>query len=42
MELKENIPRVDINEYPAVKQHLDKHWDKLEKRADKVILQQFA
>ena len=32
---EKNIPRVDINEYPAVKQHLDKHWDKLEKRADK-------
>ena len=32
---EKNIPRVDINEYPAVKQHLDKHWDKLQKRADK-------
>ena len=28
-------PRIDINEYPAVKAHLDKHWDKISKRADK-------
>ena len=28
-------PRIDINEYPAVKAHLDKYWDKLMKRADK-------
>ena len=29
------MPRVDIEEYPAVKQHLDKYWDKISKRADK-------
>ena len=29
------LPRVDIEEYPAVKQHLDKYWDKISKRADK-------
>ncbi|MFR4679518.1 MAG: TaqI-like C-terminal specificity domain-containing protein [Bacteroides caccae] len=28
-------PRVDINEYPAVKAHLDQYWDKISKRADK-------
>ena len=28
-------PRIDINEYPAVKAHLDKYWDKLMKRVDK-------
>ena len=29
------IPRIDINDYPAVKQHLDKYWDKISSRADK-------
>ena len=29
------MPRIDIEEYPAVKQHLDKYWDKISKRADK-------
>lgn len=29
------IPRVDINDYPALKAHLDQHWDKISKRADK-------
>ena len=28
-------PRIDINEYPAVKAHLDQYWDKISKRADK-------
>ena len=28
------MPRIDINDYPAVKQHLDNYWDKIEKRAD--------
>lgn len=28
-------PRIDINDYPAVKAHLDQHWDKISKRADK-------
>ena len=29
------IPCVDINDYPAVKQHLDKYWDKISVRADR-------
>ena len=29
------MPRIDIEEYPAVKQHLDKYWNKISKRADK-------
>ncbi len=29
------MPRIDIEEYPAVKQHLDKYWDKISKRADR-------
>ena len=29
------IPRVDINDFPALKAHLDQHWDKISKRADK-------
>ena len=29
------MPRIDIEEYPAVKQHLDKYWDKISRRADK-------
>lgn len=28
-------PRIDINEYPAIKAHLDQYWDKISKRADK-------
>ena len=28
-------PRIDVNEYPAVKGHLDQHWNKISKRADK-------
>ncbi len=28
-------PRIDVNEYPAVKEHLDKYWDKISTRADK-------
>ena len=28
-------PRIDINEYPAVKTHLDQYWDKISKRTDK-------
>lgn len=31
---EKNIPRIDINDYPAVKKHLDKYWDKIEHRAD--------
>ena len=34
--LKEkNIPRIDINDYPSIKKHLDKHWDKISIRADR-------
>ena len=32
--VKGKIPRIDINDYPAVKAHLDQYWDKIEKRAD--------
>ena len=32
---EKNIPKIDINEYPTVKKHLDEYWDKLSKRADK-------
>ena len=28
------IPRINIEDYPAVKAHLDQYWDKIEKRAD--------
>ena len=28
-------PRIDINDFPAVKAHLDQYWDKISKRADK-------
>ena len=29
------IPRIDINDYPAVKQHLDYYWNAISLRADK-------
>ena len=29
------IPPININNYPAVKKHLDKYWDKISKRSDK-------
>ena len=32
---EKNIPRIDINDYPAVKKHLDEYWDKISTRADK-------
>lgn len=32
---KIKIPPIDINDYPALKAHLDTHWDKIAKRADK-------
>jgi hypothetical protein len=32
--VKGKFPRIDINDYPAVKAHLDQYWDKIEKRAD--------
>ena len=28
------IPRIKIEDFPAVKAHLDQYWDKIEKRAD--------
>lgn len=28
------IPRIDINDYPAVKKHLDKYWDRIQRRDD--------
>ena len=33
--VKGRIPRIDINDYPAVKEHLDKYWDVISSRADK-------
>jgi hypothetical protein len=32
--VKGKFPRIDINDYPAVKAHLDRYWDKIENRAD--------
>jgi len=32
---EKGIPPVDINQYPAVKTHLDKYWDKISVRNDK-------
>lgn len=29
-----NIPRIDIKDYPLIKEHLDHYWEKLEKRCD--------
>ena len=37
--IKGKLPRVDVNEYPAIKAHLDQYWDKISNgdgaRADK-------
>ena len=33
--VKERIPRINIEEYPAVKAHLDQYWTKIKNRADK-------
>ena len=33
--IKDRIPRININDYPAIKKHLDSFYDKLSKRADK-------
>ena len=33
--IKGKLPRVNVNEYPAIKTHLDQYWDKISKRADK-------
>ena len=32
--VKGRIPRIRIEDYPAVKAHLDKYWDKIKDRAD--------
>ena len=33
--VKGAIPRIDVNDYPAIKQHLDYYWDSIAVRADK-------
>lgn len=33
--IKGKIPRIHIENYPAVKAHLDQYWNKISKRADK-------
>ena len=33
--IRGKLPRIDINDYPAVKVHLDRYWDKISARADK-------
>ena len=33
--VKGKFPRIDINDYPAVKAHLDQFWDRISTRADK-------
>ena len=33
--IKGKLERIHIEDYPAVKVHLDQYWDKLSKRADK-------
>lgn len=33
--IKGKLPRIDVNEYPAIKAHLNQYWDKISKRADK-------
>ena len=32
--IKGDLERIHIEDYPAIKQHLDKYWDKIESRAD--------
>jgi site-specific DNA-methyltransferase (adenine-specific) len=32
-----NIPPVDIKQYPVIKKHLDKHWEKIKNREDQGI-----
>ena len=34
---EKNISPIDVNDYPAIKQHLDRFYDKLEKRTDKGV-----
>ena len=31
------IPPIDVNEYPAVKRHLDQFWDKIQPRSDQGV-----
>ena len=33
--IRGRIPRIKIEDYPAVKEHLDQFWDKISKRSDK-------
>lgn len=33
--VKDSLERIKIEDYPAIKQHLDYYWDKIESRADK-------
>ena len=33
--IKGKLPRIKIEDYPAIKAHLDLYWDKISKRADK-------
>ena len=33
--VKDSLERIQIEDYPAIKQHLDYYWDKIESRADK-------
>ena len=33
--VKGKYPPIDINDYPAIKQHLDLYWDKIKKRDDR-------
>ena len=33
--IKGKLPRIDINDYPAVKSHLDQYWNRISKRSDK-------
>ena len=33
--IKGKLPRIDINDYPAVKAHLDQYWDKIASRTDR-------
>ena len=33
--IKDSLERIHIEDYPAIKQHLDNYWDKIESRTDK-------
>ena len=33
--MKGKLPKINIDEYPAIKTHLDRYWDKISTRADK-------